>query len=206
MGWTSYHASHYDSRWNVDRKAECDAYFMEGLNRGHYNVKKSAMRGSVYYAAVENLVRYAGRDENGEAIYKSVPENARKTWAAVFLTSVDSRDYFNFSYKDMDESMGPCECDCPLSILNMLSPTEDEWALAWRQRCREKAQDKNTLGKLPIGSIIEYEWQGKKQQAVKRDPAYQFKTPWWGIVGTSYYIKKNHIPKSYRVVSAGASA
>lgn len=179
---------------------------MEGLNRGHYNVKKSTMHGSVYYAAVENLVRYAGRDENGEAIYESVPENERKTWAAVFLTSVDSRDYFNFSYKDMDESMGPCECDCPLSILNMLSPTEDEWALAWRQRCREKAQDKNTLGKLPVGSIIEYEWQGKKQQAVKRDPAYQFKTPWWGIVGTSYYIKKNHIPKSYRVVSAGASA
>ena len=77
MGWTSYHASHYDGRWNVDRKAECDAYFMEGLNRGHYNVKKSTMRGSVYYAAVENLVRYAGRDENGEAIYESIPENER---------------------------------------------------------------------------------------------------------------------------------
>ena len=40
MGWTSQHATHYkwlgkgiDRKYVVDRKAECDAYFEEGLNR-----------------------------------------------------------------------------------------------------------------------------------------------------------------------------
>ena len=48
MGWTSYHATHYSKTGTIDRKAECDGYFMEGLNRGHYRVEKSAMVGSVY--------------------------------------------------------------------------------------------------------------------------------------------------------------
>ena len=57
MGWTGQHATHY-KRGTVDRKAECDAYFMEGLNAGFYNVLKSALVGSVYYAAVQNVKRY----------------------------------------------------------------------------------------------------------------------------------------------------
>ena len=116
MGWTSYHATNYKNG-RIDRKAECDAYFMGGLNKGNYNVKKSAMVGSVYYAAIENLKRYAGKDENGNAIREDVPENERETWAAVFLTTTDMKDYFNFGYKDMDETCGPCEDKCPVSIL-----------------------------------------------------------------------------------------
>ena len=55
MGWTSYHATYYKRNGSIDRKAECDAYFLEGLNRGHYEVLKSAVVGSVCYAAVRNL-------------------------------------------------------------------------------------------------------------------------------------------------------
>jgi hypothetical protein len=36
----------------------------------------------------------------------------------------------------MEESMGPCECDCPEHILDLLTPTDREWALRWRARCR----------------------------------------------------------------------
>lgn len=206
MGWTSYHATHYDKRWKVDRKAECDAYFTDGLNSGHYNVKKSTMRGSVYYAAVENLKRYAGRDENGNAIYEDVPEQERKTWAAVFLTSVDSKDYYNFAYKDMSEDMGPGCYDCPASILDLLSPTENEYALAWRQLCRDRAKDKNTLGKLPVGSVIEYDWFGETRRAIKRAPAYQFKSPWWYVEGKNCYVQKSKIPANYRVISTECAA
>ena len=96
MGWTSYHATYYKRNGSIDRKAECDAYFLEGLNRGHYEVLKSAVVGSVYYAAVRNLKRYVGRDENGNYIYEdAVNEPVR---AAVFLTQTDSKDYFNFYY------------------------------------------------------------------------------------------------------------
>lgn len=44
MGWTGYYATHYKNG-KIDRKAECDAYFMEGLNRGNFKVLKSTMKG-----------------------------------------------------------------------------------------------------------------------------------------------------------------
>ena len=64
MGWTSYHAEHYKNG-KIDRKAECDAYFLEGLNRGHFDVLKSSMVGSTYYAAIKPLKKSGGKDENG---------------------------------------------------------------------------------------------------------------------------------------------
>lgn len=160
MGWTSYHASHYkyvQGKRIIDRKAECDAYFMEGLNRGYYNVLKSAMVGSTYYAAVQALKRCAGKDESENYIYEDIPENEREAFAVVFLTSTDMKDHFNFSYKDMDESMGPYKYDCPKGILDLLSPTTNEYALKWRQLCYEnhaKKKNPNTLNKLPVGTSI----------------------------------------------------
>ena len=155
MGWTSYHATHYKNG-KVDRKAECDAYFLEGLNRGHYEVVKSAMRGAIYYAAVKHLVKYVGRDEDGKSIYESLPKEDQSTFAAVFVTSVDNNDYYNFSYKDMEESMGPCYYDCPVNILNVLSPTDSEFANNWREQCRQKAKGTSKLLRnLPVGTKIQ---------------------------------------------------
>ena len=150
MGWTSYHATHYKSG-KIDRKAECDAYFLEGLNAGHFEVLKSTMVGSVYYAAVRGLKQC---EDNGN-IYAATP-----VFGVVFLTSVDTKDYFNFSYKDIDETMGPYESNCPKSILDLLSPTDNEYANAWRQRCMDnlaKKKDKNSLNNLPVGSVIRVE-------------------------------------------------
>lgn len=45
----------------------------------------------------------------------------------------------HFAYKDMDEGMGPYESQCPLEILDMLSPTASESANRWRERCRVNA-------------------------------------------------------------------
>lgn len=160
MGWTSYHATHYKNG-KVDRKAECDACFMEGSNAGWYHVVKSTLVGSVYYAAVQHLKRYTDQeDENGNRLIENVPEDKRETWAAVFLTRTDSRDYYNFCYKDMDETCGPCQAECPESILKLLSPTDSQWANEWRERCRENAKKKKSpdaLKNLPLGTIIRYE-------------------------------------------------
>lgn len=156
MGWTSYHATHYKNG-KIDRRAECDAYFMEGLNRGHYDVLKSAMVGSTYYAAVQGLRRYLGKDENGTYIYEPIPENKRITFGVVFKTSTDMKDYYNFSYKDMDETCGPYERDCPKGILDLLSPTDNEFANEWRKACYAniaKKKNPNSPSKLPVGSVI----------------------------------------------------
>src|SRR3546814_17645091 len=47
-----------------------------------------------------------------------------------------ARDGYIFAYKDMDETVGPCASKCPASILSLLTPTESQWANAWRARCR----------------------------------------------------------------------
>jgi hypothetical protein len=43
-----------------------------------------------------------------------------------------------FGYKDMDETMGPCECACPDHIMRLLSPVADipnpSYAADWRAR------------------------------------------------------------------------
>jgi hypothetical protein len=44
--------------------------------------------------------------------------------------------YFNFTYKYVDETMGPAEDDCPKAILDLLTPTDSEYANDWRQRVR----------------------------------------------------------------------
>lgn len=156
MGWTSYHAGHYKNG-KIDRKAECDAYFLEGLNRGHFDVLKSAMVGSTYYAAIKPLKKSGGKDDNGNYIYVDIPAAEQEVIAVVFLTSTDVKDYFNFSYKDMSETMGPYERDCPKGILDLLTPTENELAKEWRKDCYEnlkKKRDPNNLSNLPVGSVI----------------------------------------------------
>lgn len=210
MGWTAYRATHYNARGRVNRKAECDGYFEEGLNRGHYKVMKSAMKGSVYYGAIKKLVRYVGKGEDGKSIYEPLPETEQKVFGVVFLTSVDSKDYYNFAYKDMDESMGPFYFDCPKSILDLLSPTDDKDALAWREKCRERiAKEKEgcSLSKLPIGSVIRFlRGNGETSivmELVKHPAAYQFKRPFWYWPEGNSYVSAKHIPDSFEVVKVG---
>jgi hypothetical protein len=47
-----------------------------------------------------------------------------------------ARDGYIFGYKDMHEAMGPCESQCPQPILELLTASDNDQALAWRERCR----------------------------------------------------------------------
>ena len=51
---------------------------------------------------------------------------------------------YNFGYKDMDETCGPVDKDCPRKILELLTPLEEwlpadsygfKWAADWRVEC-----------------------------------------------------------------------
>lgn len=196
MGWTSYHATHYKNG-KVDRKAECDAYFTEGLNEGFYRLEKSTMIGSVYYAAVTGLKRY------NEGKKEDVPKDEQHTFGVVFLTSVDSKDYYNFSYKDMDETCGPFCYDCPESILKLLSPTTSEFAQKWRDGCRKHRKLRKALNDLPVGSVIEFERVDGTKRYVKHAPAFQFKKPFWYNPEGHSYIPNKNIPDGYCVIKEG---
>lgn len=190
MGWTEYTATHYYDNGAINRKAECDAYFMEGLNRGYYKVEKSAMVGSTYYAAVRQLEVYVGDART------AIPEHEQQVYGFVFRTSVEKD---SFAYKPMSETMGPCYYDCPPSILRLLSPTDNEYAKDWREKCLLKASMPKP-GQLPIGTEIECTINGKKYTLVKHRAAYQFKTPFWMVKDEGTYIKKNRIPSDFVIV------
>lgn len=130
MGWlfmNRYHMGGHDTP-----KAYLDAqftYFREqdgGGTRG-LKVLESACAGNrVYYAAAQ--VIEDGKPGDVFAIVCLVRWNPRSTTGD------------HFGYKDMDESMGPCEDGCPERILSLLTPTTREHALDWRRRCLARLQ------------------------------------------------------------------
>lgn len=225
MGWTSQHATHYkwlgkgiDRKYVVDRKAECDAYFEEGLNRGHFKVLKSTMVGSVYYGAIKRLVKYAGNNEKGERIYVPRSENEKSIFAAVFLTSTDAKDYYNFSYKEMDETSGPYSYECPKSILDLLSPTDNDYAKVWRIKCYERIEEKkqekknpDSLNNLPEGTIIQVVMPFETYRYKKGDVVQLIKKRWskskkWFVNNTNVYFTKQTmalLKKDFEIIRRG---
>jgi hypothetical protein len=193
MGWTSTDARFYTADGKVNRKAECDALYTWEGEKTKNEVIKSSMRGSVYYAAVRTTDKTTGHSE---------------VFAAVCLTSTRRDRGFNFGYKGMAEDMGPCEDDCPKGILVLLTDTESKYAKEWRERCwakiRDKKQNRQSLASIKIGEIIEFERGGVTIRAEKMAPAYQFKTPWFKVVGEFEYVHKTEI-KDWRIVADNAA-
>lgn len=116
MGWSFEHKPRGQKMADV---------FREKIDRddeqGTWHLLDCASNLNVTYLACEQIDKKTGQ---------------REVFGIVCLTRHVKDDYFNFGYKDMTEEMGPCEDDCPERILNLLTPTDSEWALAWRERCR----------------------------------------------------------------------
>jgi hypothetical protein len=94
-------------------------------------VIKSAFVGTTWYAAVRI----------------SVPNETPYTVAYVFLTNM--RRDGEFGYKPMDESVGPCEVECPLGIMTLLTPIEHlpgaGYAADWRARVAAARESKTKI-------------------------------------------------------------
>lgn len=86
--------------------------------KAEITVVKSAFVGSTWYAAVRI----------------GVPDQTPYTVAYVYLTQM-GRDG-DFGYKPQDESVGPCDVDCPVGIMKLLTPIEQlpgvGYAADWR--------------------------------------------------------------------------
>ena len=76
--------------------------------------------------------------------------------AVVCLTKRNTHDDMNFGYKDMDENCGPIESECPKRLLDMLTETNNKYALEWRKRCYENARIKASKQKLYNGCVVEF--------------------------------------------------
>jgi len=174
MGWSFYDASHYMINGEVDRKAELDNTFSD-----NYTVVKSSMVGTTYYAAVHC-------------------KKTDEVFGYAALTSSDKKGSgYNFGYKGMDETCGPNERKCPLSILRLLTPTDHEYAISWREGCRDyaiarAAERKNPMSfkNLPIGATVlwtcpheRFSAAKKGEQVVLKKIQYRSRAVWYCPAG-----------------------
>lgn len=106
MGWT-----YYCTYGKTNRLEECRKHF--GGQPSWATIVKDALVDTVYYAAMKD-------------------SKTQEVWALIVLTYIDDGE---FGYKNMDESMLPYYFDCPIEILELLSPTKNEYANRWRQCC-----------------------------------------------------------------------
>ena len=85
-----------------------------------FRTLRKCFRGNTMYAL----------HESGE------PGNLRK-WVCVYLLQRDG--HYGWGYKDIDETMGPVEKDCPVSYLDAADPATSKYAIEWREEVRQLA-------------------------------------------------------------------
>jgi len=125
MGWLTMSRHHMGG--HATAKAYLDAQFtysreVDGVVRGLRLLASSCPQNRTYYAAAQVM-----EDGVGKEVFAIV---CKVIW------NPKSKTGEHFGYKDMDESTGPCEDSCPAHILDLLTPTDKEYALDWRRRCR----------------------------------------------------------------------
>jgi hypothetical protein len=122
MGWSYGYHQVDDVKYHLEHN---EGLFKSATPGHSWEVLDSAIVGTTYYAAVR----------------RTMPDHKPYVFATVILFRNPKS---GFGYKDLDESMGPCEVACPLRILNKLSPIEDmpgglathEYADQWRENVR----------------------------------------------------------------------
>lgn len=70
----------------------------------------------------------------------------------------------DWGYKDIDEGMGPVECDCPLAFLDAASEPSNEYAKAWREKVRA-FHAKNARKYAPNDVVLVY---GKRYRVIEQ--------------------------------------
>jgi len=129
MGWTGKGLwfCEFNRNGSVNKKRTMD----RELESWGTTVVKSVMSGGNWYGVV--------REKDGRA------------WLLVCLIHIE-RQRDEFMYKDMTDTCGPYERDCPKAILDLadeLCPCTDEYdhsgyARKWREDCRENLRIKNS--------------------------------------------------------------
>ena len=78
----------------------------------------------------------------------------REVFAVVSLIQWRRNDWWNFGNKDISEHEGPMRCECPEWMLNMLTETDNKYALEWRAACRERIKKQKARPSFSKGSIV----------------------------------------------------
>lgn len=92
----------------------------------------------------------------GTTFYGAVHDGLTdEVWALIVLQQ-RLRGHYNYSRKVMDETVGPYYYDCPDRILDLLTPTENECARAWRMACRTRNAQRAARPKIKAGDTVRF--------------------------------------------------
>ncbi len=142
MGWTCHYTPPRDEKAEIERLMT-----YENEDRAMRPIL-TTRKGSVWYVAVEVTCK----TEETETYGYTRDSLGRYVFAAVVLTR---RGGGEWCYKDMEESMGPCEAMAPKKLLDLLSETDREYAVSWRERCRKNAA--LVRRKVNHGDVVRFE-------------------------------------------------
>lgn len=137
MGWTFTHKNREENVTDFFKK--------------EFDYSRETGSGKVIACAVKGL-------HTAYIAYEIKTPEETRVIALVCLLSYRRNDHYNFGYKDMDESMGPCESDCPKKILDLLTPlkTAEGFAAEWRKRCAERLANRSAKPKLKTGNVLKF--------------------------------------------------
>ena len=74
-------------------------------------------------------------------LYAAIQQKNGSVYAVIGLLKYH-KGFYNFSYRLMSEYEMPYYFKCPKSILDKLTPTTDEYAIQWREECKQYHQSK----------------------------------------------------------------
>lgn len=84
---------------------------------------------------------YKGSNFKGTlyAVFENRHFNGDEAVRFIFVAMLQCRKMdgkMSWGYKDMEESMGPCQCGCPVSYFDLVPVVPNASAERWRERCR----------------------------------------------------------------------
>jgi len=105
-------------------------------------------RGTTKADIIEDLtretpsIRTIRHSVRGNTMYAVIEAKATGQRTIMVYLLAGRRDY-GWGYKDIDESMGPVECDCPLWAFELVPEPPNDWARTWRERVRARHAARN---------------------------------------------------------------
>lgn len=108
--------------------------------------KETGEKHTVLATAMVNMREFYAAVEHIKA------DGSREVWCAVCKVSYYPKDYYDFCVKAMSEFEGPYCHNCPEKILKLLTPTDSEWANAWREKCWANVNFKKVVKK--VGDVV----------------------------------------------------
>ena len=141
MGWISLHLSKGESaKAYLDNVYGGIIYDKSGEPIIEHKILKSVLVNfREYYCALSIVDNRTG---------------SKRVIAGVAKIEYNNKDYYDFSYKAMDETSGPFLYNCPESVFNLLTETDNEFAIEWREKQKKIIDQKKILSSMTPGSEI----------------------------------------------------